>query len=144
MKDYSSTSGKSTQDYAEKQKKMKQRESVPLTQKNGQELKLETRDDYFNSQLSSRLSSLLLTSTIHLPHVKHAQHFSRTTCCGRFVAYQRSCKSGRPTWSTTEKILTLHSTSLLSLHNKFVHTLTLYSEFSAAYQVNSWPCTVEQ
>lgn len=51
---------------------------------------MEKRDDYFNSQLSSRLSSLLLTYTIHLPHVKHAQHFSGTTRCGTFVAYRQS------------------------------------------------------
>ena len=53
---------------------------VPSLQKekNVWELKLKNRDDYFNSQLSSRLSFLLQTCTVHLPHVKHAQRLCRT------------------------------------------------------------------
>lgn len=62
----------------------------PKKTKNSQELKQENRDDYFYSQLSSRLSSQLQTSTIHLPHVKHAQRFSVTTHCGTFAAYHRT------------------------------------------------------
>lgn len=94
--------GKTAQDNMIKQthKKEADKKCPPYSKKNGSELKLENRDDYFNSQLSSRLSSLLQTSTIHLPHVKHAQHFSKTTHCGRSAAYHRSCWSGRPTWFT--------------------------------------------
>lgn len=65
---------------------IKEREEECLFKLSVWELKLEKRDDYSNSQLSSRLSSLFQTSSIYLPHVKHEQHFFRTTQCGRFAA----------------------------------------------------------
>lgn len=71
--------------------------SIQKKKKNVWELKPERRDDYFNSQLSDRLSSLLLTSSDHLAHVKQAQHFCVATCCGTFVARHQCRYSGRPT-----------------------------------------------
>lgn len=71
--------------------------SPSIKKKNVWELKPERRDDYFNSQLSDRLSSLLLTSSDHLAHVKQAQHFGAATCCGTFVARHQCRYSGRPT-----------------------------------------------
>lgn len=118
----------------------------PLLPKNGSELKLENRDDYFNSQLSSRLSSVLQTSTIHLSHVKHAQHFCRTTRCGRSAAYHRSCSSGRGShsstgWMRTEEILDSYSFLFLLKNGSCTLQMFLYCISS---RINSSPPTVRQ
>lgn len=97
MKEVSSSTGKTNKANVQRDKR---KQCPPPKKKNKKvwELKPERKDDYFNSQLSDRLSSLLLTSSVHLAHVKHAQHFCTAKCFGTFVARHRY--SGRPTEKT--------------------------------------------
>lgn len=91
----------------------KRKQCSPPSQKKKSvwELKPERRDDYFSSQLSERLSSLLLTSSIHLAHVNHAQHFR----FGTFVARHRGRPTEKTPWPPGSKTLPASIQSLLLL-----------------------------